>query len=368
MESQIYRRKLFGNLLVLASFAILFTTSIANAQLVLKLTLLEGPIISPQSRRSAEPDQYDKSISIGEPVFIRIEMYDESLSMTELIPSLDPAVGAVSMQVTDPSGDSSSIICRRWEIADIYIQKRSLEPNEHLFFETYLYGHMKKVADDYSHEYLFPFSGIYTMTTQYSMADPQIEVTSNPVSITVGSPLPEWSSLQGAGVVDFMEGRSHTNKVRAEQVLRIGQLSEKIPGHPFKPWLDKASGVVGQAVRPIDSDDMEAIEEVVKDFISAWAAGDANDARRFLSDDFTYNAALGGQDLLDMIDIRKSGTFLNIELIELSAEYEIEDILATVQLMVSSADDPKARQQVIRFSLRRDRNSWLIFRWDRLSP
>src|SRR5688572_20191286 len=106
-------RKLHATLVILAALA---GTSFAGpGDLVLKLSVLDSPVLasarSPSSARASE----SKQVRLGEPVSIRLELGNPGADPVTILRSLDPSAGIVSILIQPEDAPARRFTTARWE-------------------------------------------------------------------------------------------------------------------------------------------------------------------------------------------------------------------------------------------------------------
>jgi hypothetical protein len=153
-----------------------------------------------------------------------------------IFPSLDPAVGCVSFYLQQQPQHAQRVTAARWESRDVFLKAKPFPPGSRLVYETFLFGRM---TTNSMHEYLFPQRGEYRLFVRYANCPEGVNIESDPVTIVVGPPVQHWDELKEAGIVDYIEGRSHSDQQLKTRAARIRDVLGKLPTNPYMPWLAK---------------------------------------------------------------------------------------------------------------------------------
>jgi hypothetical protein len=349
----------------------------AQAQLKLKLSLLDQQLAGEQSAASASAGREAMSVQLGEPISIRLELTNTGNAPVELLPVLDPSL-ATTLFLVGPGGEVEPFTSLQWAIRDLYVKARQFAPNERLVYETFLFG---RLLDNLELAYLFPEPGQYELYARYAVyaqdgsREPTMRLTSNRVRVTVGPALPGWAELKEAGVVDEVEGRSRSEQERVARMARLRELVAGLPPGPQSFWFSKMFRR-GQpqerppAERPAQADPKTVadVAAVLRAFLNAFAAGQPQVYSQFLSAGFLYNNGVTNrqravQEMAE--DIQKlKGARLDIQPEIISVIPQGGDALVTARLTYRTPSTSEAH--LYRITLGRHENAWLISRWDRV--
>lgn len=210
--------------------------SLDAAGLSLKLQILDSPISEDRTEGLTAKGTEEATISLGEPLFIRIELANNGTNSVEILHSLDPAAGVVNLFMENPSKKTYRVTVQRWETQDIDLEPRLFLPAAQLAFETFLFGQMQA---DWRHEYIFPEKGKYHLVASYNSGTNGVSLNSNPVTISVGDPIPSWEELKTAGIVEYIEGLSISDQQAASRCALIAAILTKASISSFDAWLEK---------------------------------------------------------------------------------------------------------------------------------
>lgn len=352
----------FGMLIVCAQTA--------SAQLTLKLSLLDQQVTEERSTYSAATGLKKVSIQKGEPVSIRLELFNSGNAPVRLLPSLNLSV-ATSLYLVEPSGKVEPLAAERWAKRDVFVKARSFAPKERIVYETFLFG---RLLENLGLEYLFPETGSYKLYAKYVIdaqdgsLDPALKVESNRVEVTVGPPLPGWNELKAAGIVDEIEGRSRSEQEHAARLARLRAILAGLSQNPYAPWLTKKSNR-DESQEPqvsVDPKIQADVEATLRAFLAALAAGDTKSYAVFLSMDFR-NEGLNRRRAIQELDedIQKlKGAKLDIQSEIISVIPSGVDMAVTARLVYRTPSSNE--EHLSRFTMRKDKDTWLIRRWDRL--
>ena len=228
------------NVTILMAVALLCPALPARAvdfdALSLKLQILKSPISEERTKASEATGVVETTISMGEPLFVRMELINIGTNEVTLMQTLDPAAGVVNLLLENPAKKTYRVTVQRWETKDIVLEPKPFLPGERLVFETFLIGQMQA---NWRHEYIFPEKGRYQLVAFYNSGTNGVSLQSNPVTIFVGDPIPSWEELKMAGIVDHIEGLSTSDQQVTSRSVRIANILSKALTNPYDAWLEK---------------------------------------------------------------------------------------------------------------------------------
>lgn len=223
-----------------------------RADLRLSLTLLPEPSLA-VGGASAPEGQDAASIRIGDPVSIRIRLWNAGDADSEPTVRLSPLIAPLSVIVQRPDG---STVHAPWEWRSsgvrraIWASPEPLRPSEEDVFETFLYETRIDDPETWrpTTEYLFEKAGRYEVHVEYwagdpaehwkfrrgERADPPPVLRSTPVVLDVTEPpIPGWEELKDAQILHFI-GKPHWPAL----VDATSPINATIDAAD-RPWLDQ---------------------------------------------------------------------------------------------------------------------------------
>lgn len=220
----------------------------AEGQLVLKLSVLDAPVVGSSRAESKSAALTSKTIRLGEPISVRLELVNTGAQPVDIRPSLNPAAGFVSLELSSGDAAFERFTVTRWETADIMVRTRPLAPGAKLVHETFLFG---KMDPAFREKYLFDKEGSYKLRAIFGSHDPAVRVESKPVLIKVGAPVPSWEDLKNAGIVELMEGKLRTHRDEAAAMAKVQSVVAQEPQHPLKSWAGEKAKSLSPATKAL---------------------------------------------------------------------------------------------------------------------
>lgn len=205
----------------------------ARGQLVLKLSVLDAPVLASSRIESKARALNAKTIRLGEPLSVRVELVNTGAQPVDVRSSLDPAAGFLSLQLGPTAASAQRFTATRWEIKDMMVRTRPLAAGAKLVHETFLFG---KMDSTFRETYLLENEGTYLLRAVFDSQDPAVHVESNTVLVKVGPSVPGWEELKKARIVDLMEGRLGTHREMAEAMTKMESIVSRQAQHPLKEW------------------------------------------------------------------------------------------------------------------------------------
>ena len=344
----------------------------AAGDLTLRISLLSTPVLT--SRSTAAPDSglSEMSIPLGSPLYLRLELVNETDQPITVMPSVNPAFGLVRLFLVGPGGKTTKFTTVRWEVGDRFLAPEALQPGARVTHETYLYGRVPDSATG-GLEYLFPTPGTYQLFARYTCPNPQVNVESNRVTVRVGAPIPRWEELKKAGIIPHVEGISGSEEESLKRREVLKGLLGPAPNKALTPWFGTAVTEEPQGSLRNAPNAQSAVEQTLNAFMTAWAAGDLPGCTRFLEPDFHYNAALDRAQFEPLLgealaQLRAGGANPQISTQDVTMTARGDTVEATCRLIMGNDQAGTLGEQQVQLLFTRKANTWLISRWNRLEP
>lgn len=225
---------------LLALLFSIFAARCTAGELDLKLLLLTT--LTPSGKAEASKTQITKDVSIrlGEPIWIEMVLTNGGAGSPLIIPSLNPAVGCISLYLSQSNNAPERITAARWETRSVYLEPRRLSPGQSISWRTFLFGRLQSSG---KHKYLFPTPGTYQLSASYENCVSGLSLHSNTVRVDVDSPIEGWDELQNAGIVDCIEGRSSSLKERSARDATLLDILSRLPVNPYHEWFAGTEGI-----------------------------------------------------------------------------------------------------------------------------
>jgi hypothetical protein len=340
--------------------------------LELKLSLINTPVAGYRAAPSADSSSFTKSIALGEPVYVRLELANNAAQGIELLPSVDPADGFVRFFLVSGDTLDGNFTTLRWETRDSYLRPRELAPGERLVHETFLFGKFPSLSNTAALEYIFPGAGTYQLYAQYACPNPPVEVVSNRVTVVVGPPVAQWDKLQEAGIVNRLEGRRLPPAFEIQQTQMLNEIIGPAAGSPYAPWfLDRPAAGSEKVVAALPASQEEMLA-IVADFTTAWNAGDIARAKTLLSENFLCNGTLDREAFGELLnegyaDLAAAGVpAITCDLMEMTPQGGDVAAEFTLRLGRQGAEETGTQRVAMIFTLENER--WVIKSWQRQEP
>lgn len=348
-----------------------FSTSVGQA-LELKLSVIDTPVAAYRAAASADSGSFTKSIALGEPVYVRLELVNDAAQPVELLPSVDPADGFVRFFLVSGDTLDADFTTLRWETRDSYLRSRELPPGERLVHETFLFGKFPSLSNTAALEYIFPGTGTYQLYARYACPTPPVEVASNRITIVVGAPVAQWDKLQEAGIVNRLEGRRLPPAFELQQTETLREIIRSTPASPFKPWFEERAAAEMKAAVDALAIPQNEISEILFSFTNAWNDGDIDRAKTLLAEEFLCNGALDREAFGELLREGYAGlaangspaiTYNNVKFMPQDADVAVEFDL---HLGREGAEEIAGQRIMTLFGI--ENEAWVIKSWKRLEP
>ncbi|MBI5866977.1 MAG: nuclear transport factor 2 family protein [candidate division Zixibacteria bacterium] len=363
-----------GRLAAIALAALMASVSAVttNAQ-KLELSILSTPITSFRTDRSADSGMVETSIALGAPLYIRLELTNNTAQPIELPQSVDPAGKLVGVFVVGPAGSTRPLHTRRWEVRDLDLKAKPLAPGKSIVHETFLYGVFADEKARTELEYLFPAPGSYQLFARYSSPEPTLTVESNRVTVRVGEPVPHWQALLSAGIVDQLEGRSRSQEESRRRRDSLSAIIAQSDGNPLAPMFIPPGTSSNSATARVSPATEQTIREVIDQFVSAWEAGDLQFCGNVLTEDFQSNGLMNRthfqQMLSDGLDsLRGQGAQASIMARDIKVSSKDGDVESVFRLGLSTIEGGIVSEHAIAIVWKYSGGAWRMWRWNSLEP
>ncbi len=372
MQSQGNRRVLRWTAIACATLIAQMASEAANAQ-KLELSILSTPITSFRTGRSADSGMVGTSIALGAPLYIRLELTNNTAHPIELMQSVDPASELVGVFAVGPAGSTRRLHTRRWEVRDFDLKAKPLAPGKSIVHETFLYGVFADEKARTNLEYLFPASGSYQLFARYSSTEPTLTIESNRVTVRVGRPVPQWPALLSAGIVDQLEGRSRSPEESRRRRDTLSAIIAQSEAHPLAPMFSSPGTSSNSATASVSPATELAIRDVIDRFVSAWEAGDLQFCGNVLTEDFQSNGLMTRtqfqQMLSDGLDsLRGRGAQASIMARDIKVSSKGGDVESVFRLGLSTIEGGTVSEQAISIAWKYSGGAWRMWRWNSLEP
>ena len=344
----------------------------AAGGLALRVSLLNTPVLVDRTAVSTDTGLTQMSVALGSPLYLRIELINESSQPIVVMPSVHPATGLVRLYIVGPDGKPTMFTTQRWEVGDRFLAPQALPPGKRVTHETFLYG---KLADSTAGgiDYLFPASGTYQLFARYNWPDASMTVESNHVTVRVGAPIPRWAELKQAGIVPCFEGISGSEEESSKRREQLKGLMGAAPNKALAPWFETPAEKEAQKAPRLALESQTSIEQAFGAFIASWAAGDLAGCTKHLAGDFQYNSARDRTQFGELLDeglqqLRAGGATPRISTEDAAVTTRGDTVEVTCRLIMSNDKAGTLGEQQIKLQFTSQNNTWLISRWNRLEP